>query len=601
MEEDTNGSIRYDSRNESIRENGNTTFSNEPNQKMTEFQSGFILFWTSVTTTTRKQLKELKEKHDMDYMEAGNAHFSFEYLLSCIDGMLLHLKNSHGTSLPKEYWLEIDHIKLIAIAIQSSFVKKEHFCIPKNGLLMNMFCELDISQINNNIDSLLVENILLNKNNFPKSFYERVCLILTVSTKEIDLNQLSESQRLFNYQRIKTLIDPSTNMIYKHSHVAALSLNDVTYKPGSLKAVQSFEINDMNLNINKITMSLISKLNRKFNINPTSVLLDTAYYKEPLSDKAIKRRIIAIELKKKEAIKSQEEVFITTVASEPKRLNMSVEQINRRYDVIKKYVDITDDSTTAIDLLLDGPRNLFGTTYVYSSTVKDLRGLATLDNNSMISTEIINLGNHVINVESYVKPTQNEIYAYDIYNTSIILAKSDELIIGNRLDLRKEEYLESKTLLSKITLFPVYFDVHFILLVLLRNESMVVALDSFIPKRDDNLKEERNAFINEAMRKIILYVVSIHSPRQTTVPIDQWTTYIDGSDDDKESIPQQGPTLNCGVYVFSYMMKIGFHNDIDAVVQLFKSKQYASLFQDINQTTIQMKRKELIVAIVDRI
>jgi hypothetical protein len=27
----------------------------------------------------------------------------------------------------------------------------------------------------------------------------------------------------------------------------------------------------------------------------------------------------------------------------------------------------------------------------------------------------------------------------------------------------------------------------------------------------------------------------------------------DGSDDDKESIPQQGPTLNCGVYVFSYI------------------------------------------------
>lgn len=616
MEFDTNGIERLNERDSLVSEFGNTTFIKKLNDQDWEGnQTFFIHFWARVCEDIKKNLKVLKDLFEIDMkmdQDDANNNFSFEYLLSIIEGMLGFLKKENQSSnLPKDLWLEVEHIRLIAIVLSScSWSKNEKYCIPKSGFLFNVFYRLNTSSIDKNIDEDLAKQVLDNRENLTEycmcgnnNSEFKTCLVLKVSTLRTDLDQVSSLKEKNNHGELKKLMDPSSYIVYSSDHVSPM-ISNARHNPNNLDTVQSCEIGDMNNNIKKIATSILSKMTKRKSQQAIlhSLLLGEINYTNPLSDRSIQNRFIE-RSKTEENPESQSLCPITSLESKPKIQNMSAGDLVTRYEEIMDALEDINDEIVVVDFTVDGKRKRHGSPVLYDLTAEKLRNLAKQDNSSMISTDTINTINHIINVWSYESNRSSEIFAYDIYNSTIVLSRTDEVIVANMIGLSKEQQIESRLLIAIIVLFPIWFDSHFMFIVLLPTISMAVFLDSFIPSRsiDTDSKRNRIAFANESMRKIILYFNSIHSPRQTTVPVEKWTMYIDGTDADIHPIPQQGPTLNCGVYLCSYMMKVGFHDDINEVVRLFESKEYALLFQDINQSTILTKRKELTVAIVDRV
>lgn len=610
MEFDTNGIERLNKRDSLVSDFGNTTFINKSN----DHQTFFIQFWTRVFDDIKNNLKELKDLFEIDLkmdQDDANNNFSFEYLMSIIGGMLgFFKKENQSSNLPKELWLEVEHIRLIAIVLSScSWSKNPKYCIPKSGFLFNVFYRLNTSSIDKNIDGDLTKQVLDNRENLTEycmcgnnNSEFKTCLVLKVSTLRTDLDQVSTLKEKNNHRELKNLMDPSSYIVYSGDHVSPM-ISNARHNPNNLNTVQSCEIGDMNNNIKTIATSMLSKMKKEKSQQAIShsLLLGEINYTNPLSDRLIQNRII--ERSRTEENSESQSLCPTSLESKPKVQNMSAEYVVTRCDEITDVLEVISGEIVVVDFTVDGKRKQHGTPVLYDLTAQKLLNLAKQDNYSMISTDTINSVNHINNVWSYESNLSSQIFAFDIYNSTIILSRTDEVIIANMVGLSKEQQIESRLLIAIIVLFPIWFDSHFMLIVLLPTISMAVFLDSFIPARsiDGDSKRNRIAFAKESMSKIILYFNSIHSPRQTTVPVEKWTMYIDGTDANIQSIPQQGPTLNCGVYVCSYMMKIGFHDDINEVVRLFKIKQYATLFQDINQSTILMKRKELTVAIVDRL
>ena len=81
---------------------------------------------------------------------------------------------------------------------------------------------------------------------------------------------------------------------------------------------------------------------------------------------------------------------------------------------------------------------------------------------------------------------------------------------------------------------------------------------------------------------------------------DAWVIYVDGEDISIATLCKEPLfSRSCLVYCCCYIMYIGFHENIDEVVELFEKKQYFSLFKEVNHDNILYLKKIIAVMMAD--
>ena len=241
----------------------------------------------------------------------------------------------------------------------------------------------------------------------------------------------------------------------------------------------------------------------------------------------------------------------------------------------------------------------------FKCRVRDIKGLAKQDNNTPISSNILNFIASVVNIHSYRKLLLNNnqltrgVFVMDFDYASCILRQTTGEISTNidsrRRNLSNRGLTELYVKISKIIMFPIITKAsHFALIVLLPTIYMVITLSS------TNSSNEDVFGYNDAMLKIIAYYNMITEvPGRPQRRPEEWTIYIDGQNK-RPHLNHDGENYsNCGAFVCLYILTIAFHTDIDTVVSSFESGNYLYLFEDIKVDTILYKKTLLTVMLND--
>jgi hypothetical protein len=557
-----------------IDEHGQTSLF-EGKQDSTSFHIMFNLFWKRVVLYLEGNdtISILSEKYDLP--DEPTTDYCFQKMLIITKEMLEWLNDdkNHGKSLPNHLWFEVNHLRLLAIVLGN--MKWPSSCNIKGPFLMNVF--RDIKSCPNGTTSIQVSGL-------PNNLQNLSCYLLTQSSIRHE-KETSENQESFNIMELKVLSDPFTYSLFAENHMSMLRSS----VPKDQSQLTADEITN-SVDIGGLCLAIANSLmeNVKVVIN-----VDDERKNPVLSEK---------EMKKRKAYQSSDITIQSTISTESPDVSYydDLNIVAKRHAEILKEAKEMKPESNAIELTTNlTTRQLYGTHAVVDVRANSLLRLAELDNTSQLDSDSINCFGNLINMASYGSEKTCEIFSVETYTLQTILSTSDDNVKNNKIHtIHNQGYVELRLKICLVALFPMHTVGHYMLIVVFPKEYMIIFLDSMTNSGKIEWKKS-------IMRKIVQYCNSIFKNKKGTKSYDDWISYIDGENESIPSIIQQGPTLNCGVYVISYMREIERNyystNSAAELIKIFKNKGQRALFKDINPSTILSLRQRITVALVDRV
>lgn len=553
----------------------------EGKQDSTSFHTMFNLFWKRVVLYLEGNdtISDLNEKYDLP--DEPTTDYCFQKMLIITKEMLKWLNDdkNHGKSLPNHLWFEVNHLRLLAIVLGN--MKWPSSCKIQGLFLMNVF--RDIESCPNGTTSIQVSGL-------PNNLQNLSCYLLTQSSIRHE-KETSEDQESFNITELKVLSDPFTFSLFAENHMSMLRSS----VPKDQSQLPSEEITN-SVDIGGLCLAMANSLMEKVKVVVNLVNVDDQRKSPVLGEK---------EMKKRKADQSSVITIQSTIstASPDVSCHDDLGIVRIRHAEILKEAQEMKPTCNAIELTANlTTRDLYGTHAVVDIRANSVLRLATLDDTSELDSDSINCFGNLINMASYGSEKTCEIFSVETYTLQTILSTSDDNIINNIIHtIHNQGYVELRLKICLVALFPMHTENgggHYMLIVVFPKEYMIIFLDSMTDSGKIEWKKS-------VMRKIVQYCNSIFKNKKGTKSYDDWISYIDGEDESIPSIIQQGPTLNCGVYVISYMREIerNYYSTNSAVelINIFKNKGQRDLFKDINPSTILSLRQRITVALVDRV